>query len=84
MKTGRRFLGSLIGDHTKTAIGSRMMAGTYLGFSSMMASSKISPKMLPSFTFMTDKGTEAYRLDKAKEVMKAVFGRRRPGVAGAG
>ncbi len=76
VKTGRRFLGSLIGDHAKTAIGSRLMAGTYLGFSSMLATSGIAPKLVPSFTFLTDKGPDPYRLDKAKEVMQAVFKRR--------
>ena len=74
--TGRRFLGSLIGDHTKTAIGTRLLAGTYLGFSSMVSSSAIAPKFVPSFTFLTDRGAEPYRLEKAMDVMRTVFARR--------
>jgi len=75
-KTGRHHLGSLIGDHVKTAIGTRLMAGTYVGLASMIANSGIADKFVPSFTFLTDKGAEPYRLDKAIDVMKTVFARR--------
>jgi UDP-N-acetylglucosamine diphosphorylase/glucosamine-1-phosphate N-acetyltransferase len=76
VKTGRRFLGTVMGDHTKTAIGTRLAAGSYLGFSSMLAVSSIAPKVVPSFSFNTDAGSEAYDLPKAIEVMKSVFDRR--------
>ena len=79
MKTGRRFLGAIIGDHVKTAVGTRLMAGTYLGFASMLAGSAIAPRFVPSYTFHTDRGSEAYRLNKAIDVMKAVFARRERG-----
>jgi len=75
-KTGRRFLGALIGDHTKTAIGTRLMAGSYVGFSTMLATSAFAPNFVPSFTFLTDRGSEPYRVEKAIEVMKTVFSRR--------
>jgi UDP-N-acetylglucosamine diphosphorylase / glucose-1-phosphate thymidylyltransferase / UDP-N-acetylgalactosamine diphosphorylase / glucosamine-1-phosphate N-acetyltransferase / galactosamine-1-phosphate N-acetyltransferase len=74
--TDRRFLGSVIGDHTKTAIGTRLMTGSYVGYCSLVAGSVLPPKYIPSFTFWTDKGAEKYRLDKAKEVMSQVLGRR--------
>jgi UDP-N-acetylglucosamine diphosphorylase / glucose-1-phosphate thymidylyltransferase / UDP-N-acetylgalactosamine diphosphorylase / glucosamine-1-phosphate N-acetyltransferase / galactosamine-1-phosphate N-acetyltransferase len=74
--TGRRFLGALIGDHTKTAIGTRIMSGSYVGFCCMFASSALPPRYLPSFTFWTDAGPEPYRLNKAVEVAKAVYDRR--------
>jgi UDP-N-acetylglucosamine diphosphorylase/glucosamine-1-phosphate N-acetyltransferase len=76
VKTGRRFLGSLIGDHAKTAVGTRLPAGGYVGFSAMLAISNIAPKVVPSYTFNTDAGSEPYRLEKAIEVMKSVFTRR--------
>jgi UDP-N-acetylglucosamine diphosphorylase/glucosamine-1-phosphate N-acetyltransferase len=76
VKTGRRFLGSLIGDHAKTSVGTRLTAGSYVGFSAMLALSKIAPKVVPSFSFNTDAACETYRLDKAIEVMKSVFTRR--------
>ncbi len=74
--TGRRFVGSIIGDHTKTAINTRLMTGSYLGYCTMIAASRITPKYVPSFTFVTDRATEPYRMDKAIEVMKAVLTRR--------
>jgi UDP-N-acetylglucosamine diphosphorylase/glucosamine-1-phosphate N-acetyltransferase len=76
VKTGRRFLGALIGDHSKTSIGTRLPAGSYVGFSSMLALSSIAPKVTSSFSFNTDEGAQAYRLDKAIDVMKSVFDRR--------
>jgi UDP-N-acetylglucosamine diphosphorylase/glucosamine-1-phosphate N-acetyltransferase len=74
--TGRQFLGSVIADHAKTAILTRLMAGTYVGFCSMIALSGIAPRMIPSFTFLTDKGAKPYQMDKAIEVTKRVFARR--------
>ena len=76
IKTGRRNLGALIGDHVKTSVGTRLMAGSYVGFASMLAASSIPPKFTPSFTYHTDKGAESYRIEKAIDVMKAVFARR--------
>jgi UDP-N-acetylglucosamine diphosphorylase/glucosamine-1-phosphate N-acetyltransferase len=74
--TGRQFLGSVIGDHSKTAILSRLMAGTYIGYGSMLAVSGSAPKLVPSFTFLTDEGAEPYRMEKAIEVTRRVFARR--------
>jgi UDP-N-acetylglucosamine diphosphorylase / glucose-1-phosphate thymidylyltransferase / UDP-N-acetylgalactosamine diphosphorylase / glucosamine-1-phosphate N-acetyltransferase / galactosamine-1-phosphate N-acetyltransferase len=74
--TGRRHLGSLIGDHVKTAVGTRLMTGSYIGYSSMIATSAMAPTFVPSFSFLTDKGGQPYRVDKATEVMKAMYARR--------
>jgi UDP-N-acetylglucosamine diphosphorylase/glucosamine-1-phosphate N-acetyltransferase len=74
--TGRRILGSLIGDHSKTAVGTRLMTGSYVGYCAMIASSALPPTFVPSFAFLTDRGQEAYRVEKALEVMRAVYARR--------
>jgi UDP-N-acetylglucosamine diphosphorylase/glucosamine-1-phosphate N-acetyltransferase len=79
VRTGRRTLGSLIGDHVKTGIGTRLNAGSYVGFGSMLALSGIAPKFVPSFSFNTDAGAQPYELAKAIEVMKTVFARRNRG-----
>jgi UDP-N-acetylglucosamine diphosphorylase/glucosamine-1-phosphate N-acetyltransferase len=76
IETGRRFLGSVVGDHSKAAIGTRLMTGGYVGYNSMIATSKYPPKFVPSFTFLTDAGSEPYRMDKAAAAMKEVFNRR--------
>lgn len=74
--TGRRFLGAIIGDHTKTAIGTRLTTGSYLGFNCMIATNGLTPKFVPSFTFLTDKGAEKFDTEKAIEVAKNMFSRR--------
>lgn len=74
--TGRQFVGAVIGDHSKTAVLTRLGAGTYVGFFTMLAGSGVAPQSAPSFTFWTDRGTEPYRMDKAIEVTRRVFARR--------
>jgi UDP-N-acetylglucosamine diphosphorylase/glucosamine-1-phosphate N-acetyltransferase len=74
--TGRRFVGSLIGDHAKTAILTRLMGGSYIGHCSMLAGSAIAPRFVPSYQFITERGAEAYDRGKAIEVAQRVFTRR--------
>ncbi|HEX8910710.1 MAG TPA: hypothetical protein VF796_00020, partial [Humisphaera sp.] len=74
--TGRRFLGALVGDHTKTGILSRFPAGAYVGFGCSIAASAIASNFYPSYSFVTDAGTEPYDLDKAIEVTRRVYARR--------
>lgn len=76
LPTGRQFFGSVIGDHAKTGIGTRLMPGSYLGFCATLVGSGIPPRFVPSFSFWTDKGLAPYELDKAKQVMRAVYARR--------
>ena len=52
--TGRRFLGSLVGDHTKTGVLTRLGAGSYIGFCSSLAGRGTSPRFVPSYSFWTD------------------------------
>jgi UDP-N-acetylglucosamine diphosphorylase / glucose-1-phosphate thymidylyltransferase / UDP-N-acetylgalactosamine diphosphorylase / glucosamine-1-phosphate N-acetyltransferase / galactosamine-1-phosphate N-acetyltransferase len=74
--TGRRFLGALIGDHSKTGILTKLTTGTYVGFASMLTGSGWGPKFVPSFTYWADDGTEPWQLDKAMEVAGRTFARR--------
>jgi UDP-N-acetylglucosamine diphosphorylase/glucosamine-1-phosphate N-acetyltransferase len=76
IETDRRFLGSMIGDHSKLAIGTRLMTGSYIGFCCLLAGSDLPPRFMPSFTFWTDKGAQPYKLDKAREVIKQMYSRR--------
>src|SRR5690606_30432161 len=74
--TGRMNLGSLIGDHTKTAILTRLMTGSYIGYGSMIGCSTIPPKFVRSFSFLTDKGEESYDVEKALSVARRSYDRR--------
>lgn len=76
MPTGRQFLGALVGDHTKFAISTRLMTGSYIGCCCMIAASSLTPTFLPSFTFLSDRGAEPYAREKAREMMIQVYKRR--------
>lgn len=74
--TGRQFLGAVIGDHSRTAVLTRLNSGTYVGYCAMLAGAGPVPRLVPSFTFLTEAGPETYRMEKAIEVTKRVFARR--------
>lgn len=75
-KSGLKNLGSIIGDHVKTAIGTRLNTGTCVGTGAMVAQSSITPTFIPAFSFLTDKGNFNYQFDKFCQVVKEVFARR--------
>jgi len=74
--TGRQFLGSVIGDHAKTSILTRLSAGAYVGFCSVLDAAGPAHRFVPSFTFQSSKGAEPFRMDKAIEITRRVFARR--------
>ena len=75
-RTGESFLGAMIGDHVKTAIGTRIMTGAVIGTGSMWAAGHAISGCLEPFAWVTDAGHRTYRLDKFVEVMRAVMARR--------
>lgn len=75
-KSGRWSMGSVIGDHTKTSIGTRLPPGCYIGFCTMLTGSGLAPKFVPSFSYWSDKGLEPLHVEKAIEVARRVFSRR--------
>ncbi len=82
-KTGLTFLGTIAADHTKTAIGTRLMTGTTLRTGAMIAASTPPPQLTPPFTWLTDTNTpnlktnpDTYRIDKFIEVATTVMARR--------
>lgn len=75
--TGRRLMGALVGDHTKTAIETRLNAGSYIGCCAMLAGAGLTPNFVRSFTFWKGgEKLEPFRLDKAMEVAARVYERR--------
>lgn len=75
-KTGQTFLGVTMGDHTKTAIGTRIMTGVVAGTGTMFAASGPMEGTIAPFSWITDSGTKPYRLGKFVEVSMAVMERR--------
>ena len=72
----RTFVGLIMGDHSKTGIGSRFTTGAVVGFSSSVAISGITPKFVPSFAWLTDRGAEPHETGKAWYTAQRAVGRR--------
>lgn len=76
IKTNRQFFGTVLGDHSKTAINTMLNTGTICGVSSNILSSGFPPNHIRSFTWISDKNTTTYTFDKAVETMKIMMSRR--------
>lgn len=77
--TGSTKVGSLIGDHTKTSIGTLLNTGSYLGaMAIIMATGKPLPKHIPSFAwFIEGIVTKGFGKGKLYETAKTAMGRRK-------
>lgn len=75
-RTGRIFMGCILGDHVKLAIGTRVMTGTTIGTGSMVASSTPPATFTRRFSWVTDKDTHTYKWSKFCEVAETVMARR--------
>jgi UDP-N-acetylglucosamine diphosphorylase/glucosamine-1-phosphate N-acetyltransferase len=75
-RTGEQFLGAVIGDHVKTAIGTRLYTGCVLGTGSMFACTAAVSGCVPAFSWVTDEGPRPYRFEKFMETARAAMGRR--------
>lgn len=57
-ETGRQFLGSLIGDHAKTAIGTMLSTGTVVGAGANVFGDSHPPRWIPPFAWGPDRGRQ--------------------------
>ncbi len=73
---GTQFFGTVLSDHSKTSINSMLNTGTICGISSNILISGFTPKLIESFSWLTDLGSEIYDLSKALEAMRAMMKRR--------
>lgn len=71
-----QFLGTVMGDHSKTAINTMLNTGTICGLSSNIYAVGFPPKYIPSFSWLINENTDNYFFDKAIEAMKAMMSRR--------
>lgn len=80
-RTGLVFLGSIIGDHVKTGILSRLMAGSSIGTGAMIATTQAVPTTVGRYAWLTDRGEQCYRFTRFVETVETVMARRsqRPG-----
>jgi UDP-N-acetylglucosamine diphosphorylase/glucosamine-1-phosphate N-acetyltransferase len=77
LDTGRIKIGSFIGDHTKTGIGTLLNTGISIGFScNIYGGTLVTSREVPSFSWGDETGYAVYRIDKALEVARVVMERR--------
>ncbi len=69
-------VGSFIGDHTKTGIGTLLDTGCVIGIACNIFGGGIAPKFVPSFNWGGEKKWVENKLDKAIELAKLTMGRR--------
>ena len=73
-ETGLQFLGTLLGDHAKTAIGTRLNTGTVIGAAANVFGAAMPGKMVPPFAWGGDGAT--YDAARFLEVAERVMARR--------
>ena len=76
-ETKSLFVGLLMGDHSKSAIGTQFNTGTVVGASSNIFCSGFPPKWIPNFSWCGPEGLVKYKTEKALEVAKIVMARRK-------
>lgn len=75
--TNMRFLGSIIGDHSKTSINTMLNTGTVAGIFSNIFGGGFPPKEIDSFSWVNTEGSvEKYDFDKAMATANIVMERR--------
>lgn len=74
--SGTQFCGTVMGDHSKTAINTALNTGTICGVSSNVFRQGLTPTYIRSFSWMSDDDIYVYRFDKALQVMELVMKRR--------
>jgi len=79
INTGSTKVGSLIGDHVKTSIGTFLNTGSYVGaMAIIMATGKPLPKFIPSFAwFLEGIVTKGFGKGKLYETARTAMGRRK-------
>lgn len=77
VESGQTFVGSFVGEHAKTGIGTILPTGCVIGAAANVFTRAPVPKFVPSFAWLTDAGLEDYRVEKAVEIARTVMGRRK-------
>ncbi len=82
--TGSMFVGATIGDHAKTAIGTKLNTGVVVGVFANVVAPEISPKVIPSFAWSINGQVSVHALEKAIATARLVMARRGIGLTRAG
>ncbi|PWN07357.1 putative sugar nucleotidyl transferase [Rhodohalobacter mucosus] len=74
--TGQQFIGTIMGDHSKTGINSMLNTGTLCGVCCNLFSDGYPPKHVPSFSWVSGHDMVPYHFEKAVEAMSRMMERR--------
>jgi UDP-N-acetylglucosamine diphosphorylase/glucosamine-1-phosphate N-acetyltransferase len=74
-RTGMQFLGAFIGDHAKTAIGTRLTTGAVIGTGANVYGAGITPRYVPPFAWGLD-GSDLWELDAFLQTAERAMKRR--------
>ena len=74
--TGSRFMGLIIGDHSKSGINTMFNTGTVVGFSCNIFGSGFPGKYIPSFSWGGSEQMTAYKVEKCIGTARIVLNRR--------
>lgn len=80
LDTGVKFLGSIIGDHSKTAIGTMLNTGTIVGIGCNLFGGKSFNKFVSSFSWTNGCDSELHKKDKFFNTLEVVMNRRNQSV----
>ncbi len=83
-KTGMQFLGSIIGDHSKTGINTMLNTGSIIGIFSNIAGGGFPDKLIDSFQwYISGKEPSRYKIEEALATARKVMSRRDVQMSGA-
>ena len=74
--TGLQFLGSLLGDHAKTGIGTMLTTGCVVGAGANIYGAGVTPKNIPAFAWGDCEPYARFESDKFVEVAERMMARR--------
>jgi len=76
MDSGQQFIGTIMGDHSKTGINAMLNTGTLCGVCCNLFSDGYPPKFVPSFSWVSGNNLVPYHFEKAIEAMEKMMERR--------
>tara|TARA_Y100000590_G_scaffold469966_1_gene661008 strand:- start:1446 stop:2663 length:1218 start_codon:yes stop_codon:yes gene_type:complete len=76
VNTGSSFIGSFIGDHVKTGIGTQLNTGSVYGPCSSIVSSGLAPQNVEPFSWIVNGNQTLYQFEKFIDTAKKVMQRR--------
>jgi UDP-N-acetylglucosamine diphosphorylase/glucosamine-1-phosphate N-acetyltransferase len=77
LDTGETKLGSFLGDHVKTSIGTLLSTGTVVGpAANLFGAGRLSPKSLPAFAWWDGETVTRYEVEKFVKTARVVASRR--------